>query len=164
MSWHSQIAKSLFIFIFLFFSFLFILLKEISRHMRGNNSKDVWDFINRSKYKMCISSVTNFIWTITPGILDRFQRSKWPLKALKKNLQNCTKNISKWSVFTKLSADQSVITKSPDTKLLISQELLSIIVCFNDHHEALFNALLLAINRSKGNKIPWRYKVLNVCT
>ena len=164
MSWHSQIAKSLFIFIFLFFSFLFILLKEISRHMRGNNSKDVWDFINRSKYKMCISSVTNFIWTITPGILDQFRWSKWPLKALKKDLPNGTKNISKWSVFTKLSADQSVITKSPDTKSLISQELLNVIIFFNDHCEALFNALLLAINRSKGNKIPWRYKVLNVCT
>ena len=28
--------------------------------------------------------VTNFIQTITPGILDRFQQSKWPPKALKK--------------------------------------------------------------------------------
>jgi len=28
--------------------------------------------------------VTNFIRTITPGILDRFRRSKWPPKALKK--------------------------------------------------------------------------------
>jgi len=74
------------------------------------------------------------------------------------------KNVSKQSVFTELSADQSVITKLPDTKLLISQEPLNIIICFNDHHEALFNALLSAINRPKGNKIPWRYKVLNVCT
>ena len=31
-----------------------------------------------------ILGVTNFIWTITLGILDRFRRSKWPLKALKK--------------------------------------------------------------------------------
>ena len=59
------------------------------------------------------------------------------------------------------SADQLVITKSPDTKSPISWELLNIIVCFNDHHKALFNALLLAINRSQGDKIPWRYKVLN---
>jgi len=81
-----------------------------------------------------------------------------------KNLSNSTKNVSKKSVFTELSADQSVITKSPDTKLPISQEPLNIIVCFNDHHEALFNALLSAINRSQGDKIPWRYKVLNVCT
>jgi len=57
------------------------------------------------------------------------------------------KNISRQSVFTELSADQLVITKSPDTKLLISQELLDIIICFNDHYEALFNVLLSAINR-----------------
>jgi len=63
-----------------------------------------------------------------------------------------------------LSADQSAITKSPNTKLLISQELLDIIVHFNDHCEALFTVLLSAINRPRGNKIPWRYKVLNVCT
>ena len=31
--------------------------------------------------------VTNFIQTITPGILDRFQQSKWPPKALKKIFQ-----------------------------------------------------------------------------
>jgi len=36
-------------------------------------------------------SVTNFIWTITPGILDRFQRSKWPPKALKKTFQKVPK-------------------------------------------------------------------------
>ena len=75
-----------------------------------------------------------------------------------------SKNVSKQSVFTELSVDQSMITKSPDTKLLISWELLNVIVCFNDHHEALFNLLLLAINRSRGDKIPWRYKILNVCT
>ena len=57
-----------------------------------------------------------------------------------------------------------MITKSPDTKLLISQEPLNIIICFNYHREALFNALLSAINRPQGNKIPWRYKILNVCT
>ena len=53
----------------------------------------------------------------------------------------------KRSVFTELSADQSVITKLPDIKSLISQEPLDIIVCFNDNYEALFNALLLVINR-----------------
>ena len=31
--------------------------------------------------------VTNFIRTITPGILDQFQQSKWPPKALKKTFQ-----------------------------------------------------------------------------
>jgi len=71
--------------------------------------------------------------------------------------------VPKLSVFTKLTADQLVITKSPDTKSLISQELLDIITCFNNHCEALFNALLLNINRSQGDKIPWRYKVFNVC-
>ena len=39
--------------------------------------------------------------------------------------------------------------KSPDTKSLISQEPLNAIVCFNNHREALFNVLLLAINRLK---------------
>ena len=57
-----------------------------------------------------------------------------------------------------------MITKSLDTKLLISRELLNIIICFNNYCEALFNVLLLAINISQGDKIPWRYKVLNVCT
>jgi len=33
------------------------------------------------------NTVTNFIWTITLGILDQFQQSKWPLKALKKTFQ-----------------------------------------------------------------------------
>ena len=75
-----------------------------------------------------------------------------------------SKNVSKQSVFTELSVDQSMITKSPDTKLLISWELLNVIACFNNYREALFNALLSAINRSRGDKIPWRYKVLNVCT
>ena len=41
-----------------------------------------------------------------------------------------------------------VITKLPDTKLPISRKPLNIIICFNDYHEALFNALLSAINRS----------------
>jgi len=80
------------------------------------------------------------------------------------DLSNGTKNISRQSVLTELSADQLAITKSPYTKSLISQELLDIIICFNDHCEALFNALLLVINRSQGDKIPWRYKVLNICT
>jgi len=85
-------------------------------------------------------------------------------KSPQEDLSNGTKNVSKQSVFTELSADQSVITKLPDTKLLISQEPLNVIVHFNNHREALFNALLSAINRSQGNKIPWRYKVLNVYT
>ena len=40
----------------------------------------------RSESVLMYSSpvVTNFIRTITPGILDRFRRSKWPPKALKK--------------------------------------------------------------------------------
>ena len=63
------------------------------------------------------------------------------------DLLNDTKNVPKQLVFIKLSADQSVITKLPDTKLLIFQEPLDIIICFNNYCEALFNALLLAINR-----------------
>jgi len=35
--------------------------------------------------------VTNFIRTITQGILDRFQQSKWPPKALKKTFQTVPK-------------------------------------------------------------------------
>ena len=35
--------------------------------------------------------ITNFIWTITPGILDRFRQSKWPPKALKKTFQTVQK-------------------------------------------------------------------------
>jgi len=35
--------------------------------------------------------VTNFIWTITPGIFDQFRRFKWPLKALKKTFQTVPK-------------------------------------------------------------------------
>ena len=35
--------------------------------------------------------VTNFIQTITPGILDRFWWSKWPPKALKKTFQTVPK-------------------------------------------------------------------------
>ena len=85
-------------------------------------------------------------------------------KSPQEDLSNGTKNVSRQSVFTELSADQLAIIKLLDIKSLISQELLNIIVCFNDHHKALFNALLSAINRSQGNKIPWRYKVLNVCT
>ena len=69
-------------------------------------------------------------------------------KSPSEDLSNGTKNVSKQSVFIELSADQSVITKSPDTKSPISQEPLNIIIRFNDHCEALFNALLLAINRS----------------
>ena len=35
--------------------------------------------------------VTNFIWTITLGILNQFQQSKWPLKAPKKTFQTVPK-------------------------------------------------------------------------
>ena len=84
-------------------------------------------------------------------------------KSLQEDLSNGTKNVSKQSVFTELSADQSVITKSSNTKLPISWEPINIIICFNNHREALFNVLLSAMNRSRGDKIPWRYKVLNVC-
>jgi len=41
--------------------------------------------------KSKISTVTNFIWTITLGILDRFQGYKWPPKALKKTFQTVPK-------------------------------------------------------------------------
>jgi len=75
-------------------------------------------------------------------------------KSPQEDLSNSTKNVSRRSVFTKLSADQLAITKSPDTKSLISQELLDIIVCFNNYREALFNVLLWAINRTQGDKIP----------
>jgi len=34
-----------------------------------------------------VGIVTNFIWTITLGILGLFQQSKWPLKAFKKTFQ-----------------------------------------------------------------------------
>jgi len=37
--------------------------------------------------KTSTSSVTNFIQTITLGVLDQFQQSKWPQKALKKTFQ-----------------------------------------------------------------------------
>ena len=36
-------------------------------------------------------TVTNFIWTIAPGVLNRFQQSKWPQKALKKTFQTVPK-------------------------------------------------------------------------
>jgi len=75
-------------------------------------------------------------------------------KSYSEDLSNSIKNISRQSVFTELLVDQSMITKLPNTKLLISQELLDIIIFFNNHCEALFNALLLAINRLRGNKIP----------
>ena len=41
--------------------------------------------------KSFLESVTNFIWTITLGILDRFRRSKWPPKALKKTFLTVSK-------------------------------------------------------------------------
>jgi len=48
---------------------------------------------------------------------------------------NGAKNISRQSIFTELSTDQSMITKSPDIKLLISQKLLDVIIYFNDYCE-----------------------------
>ena len=45
------------------------------------------------------------------------------------------------------------VLTTPDTKLLISWKPLNIIVCFNDYHKALFNVLLSAINKTRGNKI-----------
>ena len=47
-------------------------------------------------------------------------------------------------------------TKVPNTKSLISQKLLDIIVCFNMYCKALSNMLLFTINRPQDNKIPWR--------
>ena len=41
--------------------------------------------------KSKILTVTNFIWTITLGILDWFQGYKWPPKALKKTFQTVPK-------------------------------------------------------------------------
>jgi len=68
-------------------------------------------------------------------------------KSPQKDLSNGTKNVSRQPVFTKLSADQLAITKLPNTKVLIFWEPLDMIICFNDHHEALFNVLLSAINK-----------------
>jgi len=56
-------------------------------------------------------------------------------KSPSEDFSNGTKNISRQSIFTELLADQSVITKLPDIKLLISQKLLNVIICFNNHHE-----------------------------
>jgi len=97
--------------------------------------------------------IINFIQTIAPGILNWFQWSKWPPKALKKTFQIVPKISQGNQYFTELSADQSVITKLLDTKLLISQKLLDVIIYFNNYCEALFNALLSVINRTQGNKI-----------
>ena len=103
--------------------------------------------------------------------LDHNSRNTWLILTISiatkiswGDLPKGTKSVSKQSVFTELLADQLAITKSLHTKLLISQKLLNIIICFNDHYETLFNALLSAINRSWGNKILWRYKVPNICT
>ena len=56
-----------------------------------------------------------------------------------------------------------IVEVTHDTKLLISWKLLDVIIYFNNYCEALFNMLFSAINRLQSNKIPWRYKVLNVC-
>ena len=47
-------------------------------------------FINY-KQKQQLNCVINFIWTITLKILDQFQQSKWPPKALKKTFQKVPK-------------------------------------------------------------------------
>ena len=50
------------------------------------------EHMERAKMDICnLENVTNFIRTITPGILDRFRRSKWPPKALKKTFQTVLK-------------------------------------------------------------------------
>ena len=43
--------------------------------------------IGTALYYWLDKGIINFIWTITPGILDQFQQSKWPPKALKKTFQ-----------------------------------------------------------------------------
>ena len=47
--------------------------------------------IGRSTLTQILLYVTNFIQTITLGILDQFQQSKWPPKALKKIFQTVPK-------------------------------------------------------------------------
>ena len=42
---------------------------------------------SHDKHRKSSTHVTNFIWTITPEILDQFQQSKWPPKALKKTFR-----------------------------------------------------------------------------
>jgi len=54
------------------------IMEEVLRRLEEN------DLYMKPEKCMWKVNITNFIWTITPGILDRFQRSKWPLKALKK--------------------------------------------------------------------------------
>jgi len=47
--------------------------------------------IGTALYYWLDKDIINFIWTITPGILDQFQQSKWPPKALKKTFQTVPK-------------------------------------------------------------------------
>ena len=47
--------------------------------------------LDKEKVKKMVLPVTNFIQTITPGILDQFQRSTWTPKALKKTFQTVPK-------------------------------------------------------------------------
>ena len=54
------------------------IMEEVLRRLEEN------DLYMKPEKCMWKVNITNFIWTITPGILDRFQRSKWPPKALKK--------------------------------------------------------------------------------
>jgi len=49
-----------------------------------------WGY-NNIRIKKGNKYITNFIWTITPGILDQFQQSKWTPKALKKTFQTVPK-------------------------------------------------------------------------
>ena len=54
------------------------------------------EHMERAKMDICnLENVTNFIRTITPGILDRFRRSKWPPKALKKTFQTVLKTFQR---------------------------------------------------------------------
>ena len=54
---------------------------------RGDSHEGRMNICSRGRTKRGDNTVTNFIQTITLGILDQFQQSKWPLKALKKTFQ-----------------------------------------------------------------------------
>jgi len=61
--------------------------------LRGRNveGESKWspELTSTKKYEEStkVPSVTNFVQTVTLGILDQFQQSKWPPKALKKTFQ-----------------------------------------------------------------------------
>ena len=64
---------------------------EISIYYRNHIERVKMDVCNLEKTKVILNIVTNFIWTITVGILNWFQQSQWPLKALKKIFQRIPK-------------------------------------------------------------------------